>query len=420
MASGQDHMAARQDAGPQGLDTGSTREASQKARAARILYFITEDWFFCSHFLDRALAARDAGYKVTVVTRAQMHEDKIRSQGLELIPIDLLRRSANPWTELRLITRLAAIYKAVRPDVVHHIALKPILYGTLATRLTNVPRIVNAPVGMGYVFSSQQWKARVTRPLVTLLYRWLMNPPNSCVILENPDDLAMLTDRRIVDTQRIRLIRGAGVDLGRFSVTSEPTAGTAVVVLAARMLWDKGIAEFVEAARRLKQAGIDARFVLVGERDPGNPAAIPAATLEQWRQSGEVEWWGHRDDMPDVFAQAHIVCLPSYREGLPKVLIEAAACGRAIVATDVPGCREIVRDGENGYLVPARNAVALADALKKLILDIPLRRRMGQQGRKIAEDEFSVEKVNHETLSVYRLLLSDVSGLAITNSADAE
>ena len=385
----------------------------------KILFFVTEDWFFCSHFLDRAIAAKNAGYEVCVVTRVQRHGDQIESRDLKLIPLELRRRAINPWREFRLIRQLVQICRVELPDIVHHVALKPIVYGTIAARAARVKAIVNAPVGMGYVFSSREWKARLVRPLVILSYRRLMNPGRSIVIVENPDDQRMLVGLGVADREHTRLIRGAGVNLDVFTAKEEPQ-GIPIVVLAARMLWDKGVGEFVRAAGRLRSAGIAARFVLVGNTDLGNPAAIPKSQLKAWQTSGDVEWWGHRDDMPDVFAQAHIVCLPSYREGLPKVLIEAAACGRAIVATDVPGCREIVRDGENGYLVPARNAVALAAALKKLILDNSLRRRMGRQGRKIAEDEFSVEKVNHETLSVYRSLLSDVSGLAITNSADAE
>lgn len=370
----------------------------------KILYFVTEDWFFCSHFIDRAVAAKQAGYEVGVITRVRAHGDVIRSAGLKLIPLELRRRGKNLLCELGVIRQLVRIYKTEQPDLVHQFALKPILYGTIAARLAGVKTIINAPVGMGYAFSSRQWKARLIRPLVVLSYRWLMNPPRSRVVLENPDDERLLIGLRIVNVQHTSVIRGAGVDLQRFAVSPEPESGV-LVILAARMLWDKGVGEFVQAAAALRNAGVSARFVLVGDADPANPAAIPVSQISAWQAEGIVEWWGHRDDMPKVLSQAHIVCLPSYREGLPKVLIEAAASGRAIVATDVPGCREIVRHGENGLLVPARDARVLAEALKQLILDPSLRQRMGKRGREIAEAEFSVAKIVHETLAVYRSLL---------------
>ncbi|MFH1619848.1 MAG: glycosyltransferase [bacterium] len=369
----------------------------------KIIYFVAEDWFFCSHFLDRAVAARRDGYRVIVAARVGAHGGKITSHGLRLIPINLLRRGMNPFRELEVIWKLIRLYKSERPDIVHHVALKPIFYGSIAARVAGVPVTVNAPVGMGYAFSSQRWKARLLRPLVTLIYRFLLNPSNSHVILENPDDRRMLTDIRIVRPERTSLIRGSGVDLRMFPPAPEPQ-GKPVVILASRMLWDKGVAEFVQAAQRLRAQGVLARFVLVGDSDTGNPAAIPMIQLQVWQNSGVVEWWGHRDDMQGVFAQSHIICLPSYREGLPKVLLEAAACSRPIVATNVPGCREIVRDGVNGLLVPVRDAVGLAAALRRMIEDAKLRRVMGACGREIAEKEFSNEKVISETLAVYRKL----------------
>ncbi len=371
----------------------------------KVLFFVTEDWFFGSHFSDRAVAAKNAGYEVVVVTRVQRCGDKIRSQGLRLIPLGLRRRGINVWREFSIIRQLIRTYKSVQPNIVHHVALKPIIYGTIAAKIARVKAIVNAPVGMGYVFSSSAWKAKLIRPFIILTYRWLLNPRNGVVIVENPDDQHMLNVLRIADPKRTRLIRGAGVNLAVFTATVEPK-GMPVVVLAARMLWDKGVGEFVRAASKLRSAGVGARFVLVGDTDSGNPAAIPESQLKAWQRSNDVEWWGYRDDMPAVFASSHIACLPSYREGLPKVMIEAAASGRAIVATDVPGCREIVRHGENGLLVPVRDVDALAAALNELIQDASLRQRMGSRGRGIAETEFSLDKVTAETLSVYQELLA--------------
>lgn len=371
----------------------------------RILFLVTEDWYFCSHRLELARAARAAGFAVTVVTRVQAHADVIQREGFKLVPIALERRGSNPLKELKAIMQLARIYRSEQPDIVHHVALKPVLYGSVAARLAGVPHMVNALAGLGFVFSSERPLARLLRPLVKAAFRLLLNRRDSRVILQNRDDLALLTGSGVLAPGRVVVIRGSGVDLERYAPLPE-APGIPVVLLASRMLWDKGVGEFVEAARRLREGGVAARFVLVGEPDEGNPAAVPEARLLEWKQAGIVEWWGRRDDMPEVLAQSHIVCLPSYREGLPKVLLEAAACGRPIVASDVPGCREIVRHEENGLLVAVRDPAALADALRRLIGDADMRRRMGRSGRAMVEADFSVQRVVRETLDVYGGLLS--------------
>lgn len=370
----------------------------------KLFFFVTEDWFFYSHFIERAIAAREAGYRVTVICRVHAHADAIVKRGIEVIPIALARTGMHPGDELRTLVELLRIYRRERPDIVHHVAVKPILYGTLAARLAGVRTIVNAPVGLGYVFSSRTLKARLLRPFVLAAYRLSMNPRGGATIFENPDDLAYFAGLGVVDAKRCRLIRGAGVDMGRFCPSPEPE-GLPLVVLASRLLWDKGVGEFVEAACLLRSQGVQARFVLVGEPDQANPAAVPPAQLAAWRDEGVVECWGRREDMPEVFAGADVVCLPSYREGLPKVLVEAAACGRPIVTTDTPGCREIVRDGENGLLVPVKSVELLAAALRRLIENPDLRLEMGQRGREMAVAGFSVERVNAETLDLYRALL---------------
>lgn len=368
----------------------------------KLLYFVTEDWFFCSHFLDRAVAAQQAGFQVSVLTRVNKHGQTILDNGINLIPLEFERSKINPLREISLIKGLASLYRRERPDIVHHVALKPILYGSLAAKIAGIRAIVNAPVGMGYVFSSKQLKARLLKPLVLLAYRLLLNPFNSVAVFENPDDLTYFEKLGIVKYSR--LIRGAGVNTLQFGSSNEPNE-VPVVLLAARMLWDKGVGEFVEAAKILQQQSISARFVLVGAPDKENPESINQSQLLEWQDSGIIEWWGQHEDMPQVFAQAHIVCLPSYREGLPKVLIEAAACGRPIVTTDVPGCREIVRHNENGLLVPAKDPQALAVALNYLLNDAELRESMGKRGRAMVEAEFSTEQVVEQTLQLYKELL---------------
>lgn len=366
----------------------------------KLLYLVTEDWYFWSHRLPLARAARDRGYDVVIATRVGECRERIESEGFRLLDIRLRRRSRNPVQEILAIAEIAAIYRRERPDLVHHVAVKPVLYGSLAARWTGVPRVINALAGMGYLFTSSHRRARLLQSMLEPAFRAALAVPGNRVILQNPDDARLLVERELIRREQVALIRGSGVDTRHFSPRPEQE-GSPLVVLASRMLWDKGVKEFVEAARILRKEGAAARFALVGDGDPDNPASIPTSTLKDWERRGDVEWWGFRGDMPDVFQQAHIVILPSYREGLPKVLLEAAACGRPIVATDTPGCREIVRDGVNGFLVPVRDPLSLARAVKRLIDSKELRQQMGGEGRRIVLDEFSQERVVWQTMALY-------------------
>ena len=372
----------------------------------KLLFFVTEDWYFCSHRLPLALAAKEAGYDVSVVTRVQSHGERIKAAGLKLIPIRLSRRGINPLRELLVIRQLALIYKSERPDIVHHVALKPVLYGSIASRLARIPYVVNAMAGLGFIFSSKTLKARIVRPFFLMFFKLLLNRSGSRVILQNADDVTLLSNSGVLNEKRIALIRGSGVDTLEYTAKQELDSEP-VVILASRLLWDKGVGEFVDAARLLKEDGIHARFALLGEGDIENPGSISDEQLQVWHDEGVIERWGKKDNMPEVFAQVHIVCLPSfYGEGVPKVLIEAASCGKPIVTTDAPGCRDIVRDGVNGILVPLRDSTAVAAALKKMIESPELRKKMGEKGRELVEREFSLNKVNNETLALYKELLT--------------
>lgn len=377
----------------------------------RLLYLITEDWFFCSHFIERAVAARAEGYDVIVVTRVVEKSPQIVSAGLRLIHLPLARRSLNPFSAVWLMLRLTQIYWRERPDLVHHIAMKPIFLGTLAARLVGIRRIINAPVGMGFVYTSKGLLAKVLRPLFWFLMHTLLNPRGSKVILENADDCAALVKNHYVRGQDICLIRGAGVDIDKFKPGKRMHDGM-VVMLVARLLWDKGVGEFAEAARLLRINNPQVRFVLVGSPDSQNPANIPGEQLQKWHAQGDVELWGYQENMPEVWAQADIACLPSYREGLPKSLIEALASGLPCVTTDVPGCREVVAPNLNGLLVPAREVEPLVRALQSLIDNPALREEMGRHGRQRAVAEFSSARVIAETLSVYQSCIEEakVSG----------
>lgn len=374
----------------------------------KLLFFITEDWVFCSHRLPLAIAAHDAGYKVVLVTNVSSHAEEIRQAGIKLIPFNLDRGSMNPFKELATVARLTAIYRQEKPDIVHHVAIKPILYGSIAARLAGVPHIVNALTGMGYLFTSDHLKTQLLRPFINASFKAVLNNKKSRLIMQNQDDCTMLVHAGMVDAARTRLIRGAGVNTTEYPYSPEPLTGPPRVVLPARMLKDKGVVEFVEAAKILKSRDVDAQFVLVGDTDGHNHAAISVKQLSAWAAEGCVEWWDRRNDMPTVLANAHIVCLPSYREGLPKALLEAASCGRPIVTTDTIGCREVVRDGENGFLVPLRSTVELADALQRLIENPELRQKMGLRGRELVVREFSVEKIIGETLDVYKDFITSV------------
>jgi glycosyltransferase involved in cell wall biosynthesis len=376
--------------------------ADSNLKLSKILFFVTEDWFVCSHWLPLLEGAKNSGLEVVVVTRTNKHAEKIQQHGARVIPFEISRRGSNILREFTTILRLARIYREERPDIVHHVAMKPMLYGSLVAHLMRVPHTVNWVAGMGWLFVSKNRRAKILQFIVRKVLGLLLR--KTSVIVENIDDQAIIANIGVADNH-IHLVRGAGVDTSQYFPSPEPT-GVPVVILPARMLWDKGVGEFVEAARQLRESGINARFVLVGEPDGENPASVPVDMLTAWRNEGVVEWWGRREDMPQIFAQSHIVCLPSYREGLPKSLLEAAACGRPIVTTDVPGCREIVRNGDNGYLVEARNAPDLAEGLLKLLQNPKLRLRLGQRGRERVLNEFSQEKIVAQVLALYHKLLS--------------
>jgi len=366
----------------------------------RLLYVFNDAGFFLSHRLPVARAAAAAGYEVHVATPPGPSVAQVQGHGFGHHPIGLTRRGVNPGGELAAFAALARLYRRLRPELIEHATIKPVLYGGLAARLLRQPAVVSWMTGLGFVFISGGARATLVRRFVAAGYRAALDRPAAWVIFENPDDRDLFVSRGLASRDRARLIRGAGVDMDRFHPTPEPP-GPPTVVLAGRMLRDKGVIEFVDAARALRSAGGTARFALVGSADPGNPAGLPEAQLRAWHAEGAVEWWGQRDDMPEVLSQAHVACLPSYREGLPKVLVEAAACARAIVATDAPGCREVVRHEWNGLLVPVRDAAALADALGRLLRDPAERARMGARGRTWVEQEFSEQHVIGQTLAVY-------------------
>ena len=376
-----------------------------KRSRPKLLFFVSVDWFFCSHFMGRALAAKNAGYEVLVLTQVFEHGDQIAQSGLRLIPLELDRRGLNPFSMLKSLAQIFRIYRREHPNLVHHIAIKPILLGTIVARLLGIRNIVNAIVGMGYLSTSDRLSVRLLRPILNLSFRVLLNPAGSRVVFENKDDLLSLVAQGYVRESDAILIRGAGVATSKIQPSGDITE-LPMVVLVARLLWDKGIGEYVDAARLLQQRGVKARFVIVGGADFGNRGSIDQLTIQAWKKEGLVEFWGFRTDIPQVLSEATIACLPSYREGLPKFLLEAMASSLPCVTTDVPGCREAVRNGDNGLLVPKKDVSALAEAVEYLIGNPVVASKMGARGRERVEQEFSDKLVNESTLSLYQAMLT--------------
>ncbi len=377
--------------------------------AAKILYLVSEDWYFCSHRLPMARAARDAGYEVVVLTRLNEHVEPIAREGFRPLPLRLKRGSLNPFGSAATVLDIARTYRRERPDLVHHVNLKMCLLGSAAARLAGVPRIVNALTGLGFVFTAEGLRAGVLRVLVLTALRTLSSRPSVRVVVQNRDDYEMVVTRRIAGSDRVAIVPGSGVDVRRFCVRPEPD-GPPTVTFVGRMLHDKGIREIVDAARLLRRRGRTVRFVLVGPTDPENPQSIAAETLARWTADGLVDWVGYREDIPAVWADATLAVLPSYREGMPMSLLEAAASGRPLIATDVPGCRDLVRHGETGLLVRPRDPTALADAIERLIDAPELRHALGRAARARAESGFSDAVVADATVRLYRSLLTEGRG----------
>lgn len=373
-----------------------------------LLYIINVDWYFQSHWLQRAQAARHAGYRIIVLAHFSRPELKrlFEAQGLECINIDFSRSGLNPIEECRTIVGLYRAVRRTRPDLIQTITIKPNLYGGLIAKLARIPTI-SGITGLGILFSSDAWSHQAIRFWVEKIYRYIYARSACKVLFQSVGDRRRFVMDRVVREEQTVVIPGSGVNLTQYALEPEPINRPPVVLFAARLLRDKGLHTLIEAATQLSARGCYFTLEVAGILDPSAPTAIPERQLLEWNDSGVIDWLGRRNDMPTLLARSNIVCLPTfYGEGIPRILIEAAACGRACVATDIPGCNEIVTHGKNGLLVPAHDPKALASALQTLIEAPAMRRRMGQCGRKIAEHRFSLERVVEETLAVYRGLLA--------------
>jgi glycosyltransferase involved in cell wall biosynthesis len=387
------------------LDAKSRRGGSAAAGSPlRLLYVVTEDWAFLSHRLPMARAARDAGFEVHVATRVNAGAAAIAAEGFILHPIPFARGSTAPLATLQTIAALRRLHRDIAPALTHHVALQACVLGTIAT-LGRRCACVNAFIGLGYAFTSNNANARAMAALIGVLLRFLVDREGSIALVQNSDDMSALMSLGI-QKNRIALISGSGVDVKRFTPLPEPQ-GPLTFGFVGRLLDDKGIRTLVAAHRLLRARGIDARLLIAGTPDPANPASVSQAEVASWDKEPCITCLGHVDDVAGLWARAHVAVLPSRREGLPLSLMEAAACGRAMIASDVPGCREIVIHEQTGLLFPVDDARALADAMERMSRMPNLRARYAEAARHLVVEKLSADIIGRQTVELYRLLLGD-------------
>ncbi|HOE18451.1 MAG TPA: glycosyltransferase family 4 protein [Syntrophorhabdaceae bacterium] len=377
-------------------------------KKTRILFVVNAEWYFYLHWLFLAKSLLDMGYEVVIAACVERGYDSIiKEYGIRFIPLLFLqRRSTNWYQEIACLKELYNLYISEKPDLVCHITIKPVIYGSVIAKITGIKKVINLISGLGYTYLMRGVRGLFFRVATLLAYKLAFSGKLVRIIFLNHDDESEFIKWGIVSQKKSAVIYCPGIDIDKFKPTHQASNGIPILLLASRFLWDKGIAELIEAVRQLKLLCVEFKVVLVGAPDDENPTSIPVNILKGWESEGLVECWGFRKDMPEVLRMADIAVLPSYREGMPRFLVEAAATGLSIVTTDVPGCREVVRNGVNGFLVPVKNVEKLVEALLILIKDADLRRSMGERGREIAVNEFSVEYVIQQTLSVYNDLLS--------------
>jgi glycosyltransferase involved in cell wall biosynthesis len=367
----------------------------------KLFLVVNVDWFFLSHRLAIALEGLNRGYEVTIFTIDTGKKAEIESHGLRCISLPTSRSGTNILRELKVIKLLWSYYKHEKPDIIHHVALKPVTYGSIVCRILKIQNVVNALSGMGFLFANPEEKS-ITRKILLFLFKIAFKNPHLKFIFQNNDDLNIIVSSGVVDIHQCHIIKGSGVPLEEFAYSIENNEEITRFILPARMLTDKGVVEYVEAAKIVcAKFPQKAEFILVGAIDMENKAGIPENQIREWEKEGHIKYIGFQSNMVKVMKESNVVVLPSYREGLPKSLIEACAIGRAIITTDVTGCRDVVTEGVNGLIIPAKNHVALASAIEELLFDRNLRIAMGQKGRLLAEKEFSLQGVIDKTFQIY-------------------
>ncbi len=376
-------------------------------KVKKILFVVNTLEFFLSHRFPLAVAAKQAGYEVHIAAAENDKLVELNKYDFRYHILPFARSGQNPVYEINTIIKLFKLFVEIKPDLVHLITIKPVLYGGLVARLTNVKAVVSAVSGLGTVFTADDcFAAKIRRKIVTILYGFSFRHKNMAVIFQNVDDRNKLLSSGVLNLLQARIIRGSGVNLDNYRYLPEPD-GKPIVVMAARLLKDKGVLEFVEAARLLKNRGVDIDMRLIGSPDPGNPTSVSLQEIDDWKRDSCVNLLGYREDIAEQYLSANIVCLPSYREGLPKSLVEAAACGRAVVTTDVPGCRDAIIANVTGVLIPVKDANALANAIQELLDNPHKRLMMGAEGRKLAEEHFSIDTIVEQHMNIYKDVLQN-------------
>lgn len=365
-----------------------------------LLFVVNVDWFFISHRLPIALKAKQLGYNVHIATTLTGHKKKLEDHGLIVHELNISRGSSNIFSALSILLKLILLFKQLKPDLVHCVTIKPVIIGGIACHFTNLKGVVFSISGLGYVFIKEGIVNSIRKRIVSFFYKISLNHKNMKVIFQNNSDKEIISQIAGLNDEEAVLIKGSGVDLKYFSF-SDSFSETPLVLLASRMLKDKGIHEFVEAAAIVKKESGNIKFVLVGSPDPENNASITLKEILQWEESGIIEYWGQRDDMMEIISQSSIVVLPSYREGMPKILLEAAAVGRPVITTDVPGCRDAIIPNKTGLLVPMKDPLTLAEKIKFLLSNEASMVKMGREGRKFAERNFNISSVVKDHMNIY-------------------
>jgi len=379
-------------------------------KPGKILLFANTDWYLYNFRRSLAEKLRETGWEVVLVSPPGVYGHRLQELGFRWIPFDFSIGGTNPFHEIGTIHRLVSLYRNERPSLAHHFTIKCVLYGSIAARIAGRIRVVNAVTGLGHIFTDQGWKARFLRPFVKKLYQFGLGANDGRIIFQNAEDQETFVRKGLVKPELTRLIRGSGVNCDRFKPsdsTDLPADRPIQLLFASRMIREKGVFELLEAFEMISADGLNARLLLAGDIYPGNPSSLTSDEIERIKRMNGIQFLGQVEDMQTLMSECDIVVLPSYAEGTPRVLIEAAAMGKPIVATNIGGCRGLVRDGENGFLVPVRSSIALADALVKLVCDPALRSKFGSAGRRIALAEFDERLVLERTLEVYEELFCE-------------
>ena len=378
----------------------------------KILFLVNDLSFFISHRLQIAESVVESGYSVFVGygELGSCEISFLKNRNIEAIYIPIDRAGMNPFKEIGSLFLILKLFLKIKPDIVHLVTIKPYLYGGIIARIAGVKGVVSSVSGLGTLFIEEKFNIRLLRTLLYPIYKYAFNHPNQIVIFQNKDDLNEFINKKILKSSKTIIINGSGVDLQNFSNFEEPL-GTPIVCFAARLIKDKGVFEYISAARLIKKRGIEARFLLAGDLDTKNPTGINFRELQEIKNEALIDFLGYQNEIPVLYAKSNIICLPSYREGLPKSLIEAAAASRAVVTTDVPGCRDAIIPNKTGILVPVKDVDKLAEAIIWLIKNPSKRVKMGKAGRKLAEEKFQIKKVIENHLSIYSDLLEKAKSL---------